>query len=307
MKKTFLSSVSTEQLKQNEFFAYLCLSENNHKKLAEAVENGMPITPFMLTLTDYFGYSKEQVKQLVMLSERLSDEVFLWIKKYLDFEELRSVAQKFEGNLPASCKAEDCVELGLFNELLKRKAYKTLAEKAPDFLEKVEQNSEINIALLEADFERFAPIVYKRTNKLGIFLNIHGGWKYLIDADGKNVKFVLSNTLFGEGFFPHRAIGEYCYQKGYGDELYEYHYYYKILLENQEFEIFRKNRNTNEDFLKKYPKEVEWEALWEYYKEPQVRGYLKKCASANKNEPACREFLWKHSNFFKRLLMLSQE
>lgn len=301
MKKKLVKSVTTDAVKENEFLAYLCLSENDVKKLQKLVKNGLSVTSFMLTLMDHFGCSKEDIKATLEVAVNVNENIFYWVKNFFDADTARVIIQKFEDKVPEKFTKSDCVKFGLWQTLLNRKKYEELAENAPDFLlAKEPDNRWAMEALLGVNFDKYVGLAYDKGMYFSIFCR-NDGWKYLVDNNKLNYVFdYLKNDIVKKSM-PLDHILEYIYSKGCVAELYDAGYY-DLLLEKREFEVFINKHSINAKFLTQYPELVDWEDLWNYYSGQS--GYLsriKELARKNNRNKKCHEFLLNHSTFWERL------
>lgn len=286
---------------QNEFMAWYCLEHHQTDKFKELLEAGMPLSGFMLTSMVFFEYSDKVIKEILLVSENVEKDVVPWMKAYFQITDLADVLPEFESLLSDDYPTNDeCVQLKLWNVLLKREQFDLLAQNAPEILEN-EKSYQALVALEKCDFEKYAPLALEQGYP-GAVLSVPDGWKYLIDHGF--VEWLLDKLSTFDSLLPREDIIAYCVQKGYVDELYKAKEYAE-LLEHEQFDVFVKNHSFNSVFLETYPEHVDWEDLWKYTTSQSNRKYLIQEAFKNRYETKNYDFLWKHGGWWTKWRLLT--
>ena len=300
------SIFSLNTSEQNECLAWHCLKNHDMSAFESMLDSEMPLTSFMLTAMLCLSYDKEVIKGVLKKAKIVEPNVIPWMQNCFELEELTDILPEYDELLPKGYPSdEDCVRLKLWKALLKRQSYNVLAQNAPEVLEKhISMSSSARLALLKADFAKYADIILKNGYYCSI-LQIKDGWKYLIDH-GKAV-WVLQHEL-QDFAIEKEEIAKYCLEKGLLQELYDAEFY-DLLLQNNHVDVFVKNHSNYQKFLEQYPDKVDWEDLWTFKGENDkmalvidaIRKRLLKTAKKHKDIPACVEFLKKHGSWWDKL------
>jgi hypothetical protein len=295
--ENFKKIMPLNSAEQNEKLAWYCLEHHEIGRFKRLVQSKMPLTADMLTTMAFFDYSADAIKEVLALVTKYTPPVIQWMRAYFTVEELADVLPHCQDNLPNDWPTdEECVQLKLWETLYQRRKFDLVAQNAPEFLEKDNRMaySDVCIALLRRYFAKYAPLMLQQ-KRPGVLLYSEDGWKYLVDNGMAPWLLKLGAAC---GLLPKDEIIDYCLQKGLVEELYREACFDK-LLENKRFEVFVKNHSLYWGFLTGYPEEVNWEDLWDYYKDDEAKHeQIIKAAKFNRTVPNCYEFLTEHLNLW---------
>ena len=293
--------ISFNSLQQNELMVWYCLEHSNLDKFQELLKTGLSLSAFMLNSMVFFSYDKEIIKEILLVSKNVEKDVVPWMRAYFQVADLADVLPDFENLLPDDYPTNDeCVQLKLWNTLLRRKQYDLLAQNAPEIL--VNENSyDAYVALLKLDPDKYIDHVFQKGFYGAIVVAVKDGWKYIVDHGQAKWLLKLGDAC---GLLPREEIVDYLLLKGCVDELYEAQFY-KELLEHQEFAVFVKNHSTYSGFLEQCPDQVSWEELWTEHKDESVRKDLIKKALMHPEVQKSYDFLWNHGGWWTRWCLLT--
>ena len=299
--KDFIQLNSSQQ---NDIIAWYALEKRQLNKLQQLIEDGMPLTLFILTAMVFFDYSDDEIKTILKSTKNIDGKVVPWMRQYFEVSELSEILPLYQSHLlPDFPSDEECIEFKLWQALGQREKFDLIAQNAPEFLvEHYKKNEAANSALLKVDFEKYAPIVLK--NSFTSFLTIKDGWKYLVNHGKVKELLDLYRHLISSSwvYLPQKnELESYCVETDHCEELYA-DGRYKLLLANKKIDVFIKNKSFNSDFLTQFPDQVKWEELWNCCE--SGREHLKKMARKNIRVQQCSDFLWNHSNFIEKLYLL---
>ena len=285
---------------QNDLLAQELIASDQHVLMESLLKSGFPLTAFILCEMHYHSWAKSKIKTAFRLATIINDDAKKWLPLYFEVEDIHDLFfAKPELATDEFPSDSDCIKFKLWDILCNREQWLVVANFAPEILEQ-KNCVESSRALLESDFEKYAPLVFERHHH-SVFLNFEEGWKYLIDHGSNNW---ISKIKDCGHFLPSKDIIAYCIEKGLIDEVYKAHYYDE-LLEYQQFDVFVKNHSFCSDFLEKYPDKVDWEDLWQHASDKSTKSYLKEIAFRNQNIQKCNDFLWKHCGIIGRFRLLA--
>ena len=292
---------------QNEFLVRWCLEHNEREKLQNLLENGAQLSAFMLTCMVFFGYKDDEIKETVIRAENVSQNAFVWLKEYFKPAEITEILEKFKDVLPQGIFSdEELVELKLWSVLAEECEWDVIAQHAPEFLESMMHKEGVTKALLNINFDKYAETALEQGMYHQI-ASVKGGLKYLLDHGQKDYVFksIKSTYVDLQSDSVDQNMSEVCElikEKGLIDELYQ-NDADDFLLKNKIFEPFIKNHRPYWKFLYYFPEHVDWEDLWNYHLDKDIRRYLIKEAKKHKDIPVCKNFVSRHTGllgFFNR-------
>jgi hypothetical protein len=288
--------------KQNEYLVRWCIEHHETDKLRGLLNDEVQLTPFILTCMVFFGYSDDEIKNIILYVKNPHRDVFVWLCKHFKLSEISDIIDHFKENLPYEVFTEkELIELKLWNILARRHKWDIIAQHSPEFLEEYTDNEEAMKTLLKINFNKYVERAFSQGMYYPI-ISAKDGWKYLLENNKKEsvfrfFKFSLA-ILSDEEI---TAACAYFKEKGLIDELYQ-NQVYEFLLKNRIFEPFIKNHSTNHLFLEKFPEQVKWEDLWNHYHSDKgMREKIISAAKVNENNPACQKFILKHTGLFSFL------
>ncbi len=292
----FKKIIDFNQSQQNDLMAWYCLKNSEIGRLKQLLKDGMPLTAFILTGMVFFGYSRDAVREVLKTGNNIDGNVIAWMQHYFKVSELTEIIPLYTKYLPSDYPSdEECIEMKLWNTLYERGKYDLVAQYSPQILQdsgKVEGF----VALLNADFEKYAPFVMEQ-KRSGLLIYCKDGWKYLVDHG--RAGFVLQ-MKDASGLLDEKAVQEYCLSKGLTEELYKAKCY-EILLEHQEFDVFVKHHHFAGKILLNYPDKMDWEDLWNTHNDEFNRRYLINWAVKRRSVSKCRDFLKQHAGIWTKL------
>lgn len=298
MNKSYEGIIALNSTQNNEQMVWHCLQKSELSRFKQLLQEGMPLTPFMLTSMVFFGFYEAEIKEVLAVADikTHSGDLLLWVRGYFKEDEISEVLPLFDACLPNDYPSDDeCVQLKLWNTLYRRKKCDVIAAHAPEFL--LEKHSaDAYAALVQLDLKKYAPVVIENHYPLTVTA-ASNGWKYLVDHGYAKEVLKLKDAA---GLLDADEVANYCLQKGLVEELYEAEWY-NLLLDHQETEVFVKHQSFNARFLTEYPDKVDWEDLWKCNDNDLQHKYLKHKAKLNKDVPACYEFLAAHSGLWEQL------
>ena len=298
-KNTYLWQANSAE--QNNLLVAEFFRSQNHQGLELMLADGFPLNSYVLSMMVVNRYSAAAIKSFILKAFSVSDTAKLWISEHFEAEEISDIyishPEWATSDFPTD---EECEQFKLWEVLFNREKYELVVSHIPERL--VEKNSySAWIALLQYDFDKYAPLLLERHGMWAI-VSCDSGWKYL--AEHGYVEWLLDNAHHGKNL-SEKEIVAYCLKNGFIEELYNAGMF-EVLLENEQFEIFIQKHSLNSLFIEKYPERVDWEDLWNR-NGTCVKDALMREAFKHPEVKKCYDFLWKHGNMRAKLKLLMRK